>query len=90
MNGKLAQIGDLVVNPCVVVLRDMLAQAEAGALTTCAVIGITAQGQVATAYAGGQRGDLFVGTALISKRLLGEMEAPPAPRSSIIPARPVG
>ena len=25
MNGKLAQIGDLVVNPCVVVLRDMLA-----------------------------------------------------------------
>ena len=90
MNGKLAQIGDLVVNPCVVLLRDMLAQAEAGALTTCAVIGITAQGQVATAYAGGQRGDLFVGTALISKRLLGEMEAPSAPRSTIIPARPVG
>ena len=87
MNGKLAQIGDLVVNPCVGLLRDMLAQAEAGALTSCAVIGITAQGQVATAYAGGQRGDLFVGTAFIFKRLLSEMEGPPAPRSSIIPAR---
>ena len=38
MNGKLAQIGDMMVNPCVGLLRDMLAQAEAGQLTTCAVI----------------------------------------------------
>ena len=87
MNGHVAPLGGLMVNPCVQLLRDMLAQAEAGALTTCAVIAITAQGQVATAYAGGQRGDLFVGTALVQKRLLGEMEAPSAPKSSIIPVR---
>ena len=86
MNGNVAPLGALMVNPCVQLLRDMLAQAESGTLTTCAVIAITSTGQVATAYAGAQRGDLFVGTALVSKRLLSEMEAP-APKSSIIPAR---
>lgn len=89
MNGNVAPLGALMVNPCVQLLRDMLAQAESGALTTCAVIGITSTGQVATAYAGAQRGDLFVGAALVSKRLLSEMEGPPVPRSSIIPARQV-
>ena len=72
-------------NPCVTALKNILVEAEAGRVTSVAIIAITPQSQVATLYAGGQRGDLFVGTAMLQKGLLEEMQAPQK-RPSIIPA----
>lgn len=78
--------GLTMANPCIELLKAMLADAEAGRISTIAVIAVSPQTHVAISYAGGQRGDLYVGTGLMQKRLLAEMEAPP-PKSTIIPVR---
>ena len=88
MNGHAAPVLPeiLATNPCIQLLENMLAEAKAGKLSSIAVIGITPQSAVATAYAGGQRGDMFVGTAILADALLAEIKGPQK-RPTIIPAR---
>ncbi len=90
MNGnEMPDLSKMLVNPVVGLLKGMLAEAEAGRVTSVAVVGITVQGVVMSGHQGPQRGDLFVGVSLIKDRMLKEFGAP-APRSSIIPVRPAG
>lgn len=88
MNGQTAIPPIAQVNPCVGLLENMLAEARAGHFWTVAVIGITQQGQVVSAFVGGQRGELYVGAALLQKKLLSDIAGEPQQRpSTIIPAR---
>jgi hypothetical protein len=90
MNGEGSPIPQIMMsNPVVEVLTNMLNEAKAGRISSIAVVGITPQSAVAVAYAGGQRGDLYVGFGMIQRRLLQDIEAP-APRSPIIRAAAVG
>ena len=91
MNGQntIPPIPLAIANPCVGLLENMLAEAKAGRLTSIAVIGITPQAQVATAYAGGQRGDLYVGAGLLQEGLLSSIKGPPQ-KPSIIHAKALG
>lgn len=87
MNGEhVIQPLAAMVNPCVGLLENMLADAKAGRVTSVAVISILSGGQVASGYAGAQRGDLFLGAALLQDSLLTSIKGPPT-RPAIIPAR---
>ena len=90
LNGETSPIQQIIVtNPVVELLSNILNEAKAGKISSIAIVGITPQSAVAVAYAGGQRGDLYVGFGMIQRRLLEDIEAP-APRSSIIRAAAVG
>ena len=91
MNGHAAPIMPEIIgtNPCIQLLENMLAEVKAGNLSSVAVIAITPQSAVATAYAGGQRGDMFVGTAILADALLSEIKGPQK-RPTILPARMSG
>lgn len=65
-----------VANPLVMLLEQLTAQAKAGGISSIAVIHIGPRGELTTLYGGAQRGDLYVGSALLQKRLLGDIEAP--------------
>jgi len=73
-------------NPCIQLLENMLVEAKRGNMTSVAVVAITPQGAVATAYAGGQRAELYVGIAILQDSMLNEIKGPQK-RPTIIPAR---
>ena len=89
MNGQPAIPPLAMASPCVQLLENMMAEAKAGRITSIAVIAITQTAQVASGFAGGQRGELYVGAGILQRRLLAEIEGPPV-KSSIIPARMSG
>lgn len=66
-------------NPVVELLARMIAEAKAGNLTSIAIIGITPGEAVMSAYAGGQKGGMYVGTGIVQRKLLAEIEGVPAP-----------
>lgn len=65
-----------VANPLVMLLEQLLAQARAGGISSIAVIHISPQGAITTLYSSGQRGDLYVGSAILQQRLLSDIQAP--------------
>lgn len=73
-----------MVNPIVEMLKQVIKAAEAGELTTVAVVAVNHQGGVGWQKFGGQRAELFVATSLFQDELKVEMRAPAAPRPTII------
>ena len=72
------------MNPVVKLLEDVLAQARTGLVTTVAVIAVDPKHAIMTAYAGGQTGDIYVGTGLLQNRALHDIANPPRPQSAIL------
>ena len=90
MNGNTVQIPQIaLVNPCVQLLENMLADARANKLTSVAVVAITPQSGMVNAYAGGQRGDLLVGTLLLQDRIKDDIKGPQT-RSPLVRAGLIG
>ena len=90
MNGSTFPIPQLqVANPCVQLLENMLADAKIGKLTSVAVVAITPQSGIVNAYAGGQRGDLLVGTLLLQDRIKDDIKGPQT-RSPLVRAGLIG
>jgi len=88
-NGASALPPLAIGNPCVQLLEQLLAEVRAGKITSVAVVGITPTAGAAAIWAGAQIGELYVGTGMLSRRMLAAIEGQPAQpaRSSIIPAR---
>lgn len=76
-------------NPLVELLQNVLNDAKAGNISSVAMVIVTPQAGVATPYLGPQRGDLFIGASLLTKRMLDDI-ATPQQRSPIIRAVPAG
>lgn len=90
MNGSTISIPQLAAaNPCVQLLENMLSEAKAGKLTSIAVVAVTQQSAMVNAYAGGQRGDLLVGTLLLQDRIKDDIKSPQA-RSPLVLAKGIG
>ena len=75
-------------SPVVQFLEKLLTDARAGAFTSMAAVAVGPHGQLMTGWAGGQRGELYVGAAVVQQGLLKEITQP-APRGGIIPVRGV-
>jgi hypothetical protein len=77
MNGSAPILPKMaIINPVVDLLEKVLADARAGKWAAVAVICANQQGAVLTAYAGDRRGDLHLGSALLSNGLLAEIANP--------------
>ena len=90
MNGETSPIPQIVMgNPVLELLTGIINEVKAGRVTTVAVLAVAPQGGVATPYVGPQAGDLYVAAGLLQRRILQNIEAPPA-RSPLIRATVVG
>lgn len=84
INGVLSGLeATRIQGPVEQLLLDMLKQA--GQTTSIAIVAIGQQGQITTAFAGGQRGDMYVGAGMLSQRLLADIMAPPKPGQILRP-----
>ena len=75
-------------SPVVLFLDKLLTDARTGAFTSMATVAVGPHGQLMTGWAGGQRGEMYVGAAMVQQGLLKEITQP-APRGGIIPVRGV-
>ena len=80
----------IVTNPIVELLEKMLAEAKAGRVTSVIIAGVTPTGGVLSAYAGGQRGDMYIGMAILQRKLLQDIEGPQPKQSPILRAAAIG
>ena len=88
MNGASVMPPVAIGNPVVDLLSALLNDAKAGKIGSVGLVVVPPQGGCAPFWAGGQRGDLFVGAALLSKKILDDI-ATPQQKSSLVLARPV-
>jgi hypothetical protein len=84
MNGINVEMPGLA-NPCTDLLEKLLVEAKAGRITSLGAVFTNSAGATSGAYAGGQRGDLYVGSAILQRQLLDDMTRPQQ-RSSIVRA----
>lgn len=85
MNGSNALPPLMMSNPVVDLLTQLLSEAKAGKISSIGIVAVTPQGGCARAYAGGQRGDVYIGISLLKKQILADIEAPQG-RPSILRA----
>ena len=88
VNGAIEAPKIVIHNPVVDLLEKLLTDARNGQLSSLGVIGITPQSATITAWAGGQRGDMFVGCAILSDGLLASITQPQKNQGRIL--RPMG
>lgn len=80
-----------MVNPVVMLLQQLMEDAKANRITSIGIVAVTPQGQLAALWAGPQRGDVYVGSAMLQKRMLHELDPPPdAKRPTIVRATMAG
>ena len=76
---------------CVDLLKEALAEALEGNITSCAIV-VCMKAGYATVMAGSQAADLYMGAGSLQRKILGAVEddgnvAPPKKRSSIMTVR---
>lgn len=85
MNGTDALPPIMMSNPLVDLLSQLLSDVKTGKISSIGVVAITPQGGCARAYAGPQRGDIYIGVSLLKKQILTDIETPQG-RPSILRA----